>query len=664
MSETHRTTRSTNKDKHPGLPDIDEETLAKPIPKPRRTRVQILADAAATQSKKDKKLEDKQQEATRKAAGIKEIVQLESKMKTDANKSALHAAHPSAMSHIKKIPRPLGDVASLQLRYQGVDPHNTVLKPKVIELDDSENDDIDVDEDSKIVSSGLLRSRMASSTPSPKLLDSDIEIDGSEDGDWNVVPKLKVIIKEKASSIKKNKASIQSVINKHASTITADLSESVDGDTMDTSWGEKQKALNVPLLEDSSKNGTVKRIKPSTPSERHSSPAALALSIADNSTTTTDDARSNFDYGGYQDENDSIYEKAALPTGVPAKPQHLNLKSIVHIHRPGKAKVALANASLPPVEGKTRVKFTNHDLPHGVHSTWTKILVPRWLEIVGTYKNPWVLNSGINDAQALWDIIFPERKGLDVLKSSAEPIFSLKQRTYEWRGGFLLAATTAVSAFWETDPIYADPINHATYIEWGVPTDIDEPTPITWANVDESDPDNVIYKGAFLSAPVIAMFAHHLTVLDSIPTGDLILAHAEGALALSTMAVDHAFKQWSTGKYQKKSEGFSAALTDKTVTYLADIEGVESEKGWAKIMTAAQKFINENLVDLQARQRVALQSHLMLLSAVELSMLMMINCDLHMYKPHFTVVVSSLPVNTSLVSLHVLPLLYNMIFSG
>ncbi|KAF8797835.1 hypothetical protein BYT27DRAFT_7265399, partial [Phlegmacium glaucopus] len=77
MSETHRTTRSTNKDKHPGLPDIDEETLAKPIPKPRRTRVQILADAAAAQSKKDKKLEDEQQEATRKAAGIKEIAQLE-----------------------------------------------------------------------------------------------------------------------------------------------------------------------------------------------------------------------------------------------------------------------------------------------------------------------------------------------------------------------------------------------------------------------------------------------------------------------------------------------------------------------------------------------------------------------------------------------------------
>jgi len=68
-----------------------------------------------------------------------------------------------------------------------------------------------------------------------------------------------------------------------------------------------------------------------TPSERNSSPAASVLSIADDGAATdygatTDDVRSNFDYGGYPDEEDSIHEKAALPTGVPAKPRHLNLK--------------------------------------------------------------------------------------------------------------------------------------------------------------------------------------------------------------------------------------------------------------------------------------------------------------------------------------------------
>lgn len=63
-----------------------------------------------------------------------------------------------------------------------------------------------------------------------------------------------------------------------------------------------------------------------TPSERNSSPAASVLSVADDGASTTDDVRSNFDYGGYPDEEDSIQEKAALPTGVPAKPRHINLK--------------------------------------------------------------------------------------------------------------------------------------------------------------------------------------------------------------------------------------------------------------------------------------------------------------------------------------------------
>ena len=61
---------------------------------------------------------------------------------------------------------------------------------------------------------------------------------------------------------------------------------------------------------------------------------------------------------------------------------------------------------------------------------------------------------------------------------------------------------------------------------------------------------------------------------------------------LLSRKVEHAFKRWSTGEYEKKFEGFAAALSDKTATYLADIEGI-SEKGWGKIMAAARRVINE-----------------------------------------------------------------------
>ena len=62
-----------------------------------------------------------------------------------------------------------------------------------------------------------------------------------------------------------------------------------------------------------------------TPSRHDSSPAAPALSVADDG-ATTDDARSSFEYGGYQDEEESIHEKAALLTGVPAKSRCVILK--------------------------------------------------------------------------------------------------------------------------------------------------------------------------------------------------------------------------------------------------------------------------------------------------------------------------------------------------
>ena len=83
--------------------------------------MQILADAAAAQHKKDEKFKEEQREVARKADGIEEIARLESKMKADEDKSALNAAHPPATPQTRKVARPLGDVASLEPRYPVVD---------------------------------------------------------------------------------------------------------------------------------------------------------------------------------------------------------------------------------------------------------------------------------------------------------------------------------------------------------------------------------------------------------------------------------------------------------------------------------------------------------------------------------------------------------------
>ena len=55
MSSTNSTriTCASNKDTHPGAPDIDEEVLGRPIPEPRRTKAQVAADNTAASEKKE-----------------------------------------------------------------------------------------------------------------------------------------------------------------------------------------------------------------------------------------------------------------------------------------------------------------------------------------------------------------------------------------------------------------------------------------------------------------------------------------------------------------------------------------------------------------------------------------------------------------------------------
>ena len=77
---TTRITRQSNKLAHPGLPDVDEATLLKPIPKPHRTKAQIAADnKEKAQKKKDKADADKEQEI-KKALGVKKVAAMQNQM--------------------------------------------------------------------------------------------------------------------------------------------------------------------------------------------------------------------------------------------------------------------------------------------------------------------------------------------------------------------------------------------------------------------------------------------------------------------------------------------------------------------------------------------------------------------------------------------------------
>ena len=179
----------------------------------------------------------------------------------------------------------------------------------------------------------------------------------------------------------------------------------------------------------------------------------------------------------------------------------------------------------PAVTGKTRTSFSNSDLPAGTLKNWQLIYLPAWYQYLGTVKDPWSLNELLPEAQRIWDKVFPQN--IQTLSGTGEPIFYLvsfylvlyymtntfsisktKQRSYEWRGNFAAAAITAVQEFWNSDPQYATAEDRANFVEWAIPEEDEEPSPFTWASVDESDSDNVVsislvFTNIFLQIPGI-----------------------------------------------------------------------------------------------------------------------------------------------------------------
>jgi hypothetical protein len=107
MSSSTRITRPSNKDTHPGMPDIDEEVLGRPKPKPRRTKAQIAADNAAAIEKKSAMAEEVKLNNEKKALLVAQIATLEKKMHDDEELANTEAAHPPAKKRMVNVAEPL-----------------------------------------------------------------------------------------------------------------------------------------------------------------------------------------------------------------------------------------------------------------------------------------------------------------------------------------------------------------------------------------------------------------------------------------------------------------------------------------------------------------------------------------------------------------------------
>ena len=106
MSDNIRITRASNKSTHPGTPDIDEEVLSRPMPKPRRTKAQIAADNAAAAKMKSTKAEEVRLNEEKKALLMAQIAALEKQMGDDEKQDEIDAAHPPAKKMVFVVKSP------------------------------------------------------------------------------------------------------------------------------------------------------------------------------------------------------------------------------------------------------------------------------------------------------------------------------------------------------------------------------------------------------------------------------------------------------------------------------------------------------------------------------------------------------------------------------
>jgi hypothetical protein len=85
------------------MPNINEQVLSRPVPKLRRTKVQIVADNAAAAAKKLAKAEAVKSNEEKKTRLINSIAVLENKMDDNEQQAKKEAAHPPAKEMVMAL---------------------------------------------------------------------------------------------------------------------------------------------------------------------------------------------------------------------------------------------------------------------------------------------------------------------------------------------------------------------------------------------------------------------------------------------------------------------------------------------------------------------------------------------------------------------------------
>ncbi|KAI6124317.1 hypothetical protein EV401DRAFT_1886342 [Pisolithus croceorrhizus] len=223
--------------------------------------------------------------------------------------------------------------------------------------------------------------------------------------------------------------------------------------------------------------------------------------------------------------------------------------------------------------------------------------------------SPWKLANPLHVAhvQKLWAETFPNIKCMVALRN--DPIFALvKQRTYDWRSELATHALKAVEAFFDQYEEVDTTEARAAYVAWAVPevTEIVDahghvkpvaPSlfPYMWERVEEG-PDGPIPKGTFQHDCILDTFAFYLESTSVIKPSarENPARFPRCALTLATIAVERAFRAWSTGQYvplPKAQQRFSQALWGYATNEVMESVDCLSAKQWKRILLGAEKYV-------------------------------------------------------------------------
>ncbi|KAI6107307.1 hypothetical protein EDD16DRAFT_1523351 [Pisolithus croceorrhizus] len=237
----------------------------------------------------------------------------------------------------------------------------------------------------------------------------------------------------------------------------------------------------------------------------------------------------------------------------------------------------------------------------------------------------WKLANPLHVAhvQKLWAETFPNIKCTVALRN--DPIFALvhplafylvtiliisevKQHTYDWRSELATRALKAVEAFFDRYEEVDTTKARAAYVAWAVPevTEIVDahgrvkpvaPSlfPYMWERVEEG-PDGPIPKGAFQHDCILDTFAFYLESTSVIKPSvrENPACFPQCALTLATIAVERAFRAWSTGQYvplPKAQQRFSQALWGYATNKVMESVDCLSAKQWKRILLGAEKYV-------------------------------------------------------------------------